>query len=556
MFFYLTNYAIEMIKIFNRSLLKTKFKFRSFRPLSSYDYRNKVRLLDEFYYHENSQIIHTIKKQNSTINVNRSTKIIENIQYVCEYMWRLFEYFYYGGKIGGLVILQKIVGKSEKLDNLMWNVIISSLNSLGPLFVKFGQWMSTRPDLFSYNVIQKLSELQDSVKTQHNINEIENFLIDLYGENWKSFIEYNPKTIGSGSIGSVFKGTMNVKVSVNCKLNFMLQFCVNLFGLKQPRKIINKKTDIVIKAINTDCKKQILTDMYILNHIAKYVDSLDQYKSIEIGNLIRNFSSLMNTQLNLTNEGENLLKFNKNFENEKNIIFPKFVGASENILIETYIDAIPLKTVISNKKYSYYYEQISNTLLDSVIKMFFVDNFIHGDLHPGNIMVKIDENNDSKIIILDSGITYNFSTNDSHKKITNIAFLLMLHKGYKAGLLLIERSLKEQLEKIKSVDDIVDNNLKNADQFCRGIEEIVENSKKENVFSNASVYTDRLLKHARKSNIKLDSELLQLMLALKVVEGIFLSLTPDMTMINNGTKLLLKRIKFSKIKMSEILEIV
>lgn len=549
-----------MLRIFNNSMVKFKFKFSYLRPLSTYNYRHNISVLNDMCYYENPRIVHTIKKPLTNANTNNQSNFIENVKYVCEYIWRLFEYFYYGGKIGGLIILQKVVGKSEKLDNLIWNAIISSLNSLGPLFVKFGQWMSTRPDLFSDQIIQKLSDLQDSVETQYNTNQIDKFLIDLYGKDWKSFITYDPTPIGCGSIGSVFKGTMNVDLIVNSKLNFVLQLFINLFGLDQPTHIVNRKIDVAIKAINTDCKKQISTDMMILNDVSRYVDRLDQYKSIAIGDLIRKFSSLMKIQLDLTNEGENLLKFNKNFSNEPNIMFPNFIGASENLLIETYIDAIPLKNIINDKKYTKHYEQISNTILDSVIKMFFVDNFIHGDLHPGNIMIKIDKNNNPKIIILDSGITYNFSSDDSHQKVANIAFLLMLHKGYKAGLLLIEKSLKEQLEKIKSANNTseitLDNDLKNADEFCKGIEEIVENSKKENAFENASVYTDRLLKYARNSNIKLDSELLQLILALKVVEGIFLSLTPDITMINTGTKLLLKRVKFSKIKMSEILDVV
>jgi aarF domain-containing kinase len=507
-------------------------------------------------------ITKTLEKKSELV---KDSYIVQKAKKIWRYVKRLFTYFLVGTPLAGLLGIREGLklfnSKYDALDNLIWTHLINSLNLLGPFFIKFGQWMSTRPDLFTEELIAKLESLQSSVDAPYDVNKVNEFLEEMYGKEFIKKMQYNSLPIGSGSVGTVFRGNMTVEILVEDDISLWqeLKDYLNLLiggtVVQKSKHVEERNIPIAIKTIHPMCKEIVETDMEILTMFAEYLDSYKTFKMLAFGETLKKFSQVMNSQLNLNNEGRNLRTFSKNFKDEPNIIFPQYIGSSNDILIESYIDGIQLKEIIGNEKYKDVYEKVSMNILDSVIKMFFTDNFIHGDLHPGNLLVDLSDRNSPKICILDSGITYNFLNKNTHQKIANIAFLLMLHKGYDAGLLLVEQELQEKLKMLKQYYNStnfnmpIDKELQNAYEFCKGVEEIVEDCKKENVFKNASNYTDKLLRFAKKSNIKLDSDFLQLLLALKVVEGIFLSLTPEMTMINSGIKLLLPRLEFSNIKL-------
>ena len=222
----------------------------------------------------------------------------------------------------------------------------------------------------------------------------------------------------------------------------------------------------------------------------------------------------MNQQVDLRNEARNMLRFRENFKNDKNIIFPEPLFYKEDILIETFEPGIQMGTLIQNletvdKKTR---KELASRGVNMFFKMVFSHNFVHSDLHPGNILVK-----DNKLIILDTGITANLSARDM--------------KNFKAVFSAVEKGDGAAVG--KEILEQSPNSCENPQQFIAEIEEVVQQFRSK--LNLAQVDVSELLKSVfdlyRKHRVKVEPNFTSVLLGIMVLEGLGRTLDPELDLL-------------------------
>eukprot|EP00038_Savillea_parva_P027254 m.58482 g.58482 ORF g.58482 m.58482 type:complete len:637 (-) comp7825_c0_seq1:3466-5376(-) len=275
-------------------------------------------------------------------------------------------------------------------------VLINFLNDAGCSFQKFGQWLSMRPDIFPEWLVEALGELRQEAPVhpyQHTVMVIEEALGMQIDEIFESI---EPTPVASGSVGQVHRAV-----------------------LKEKYALADGTTDVAVKVRHPAVLDETYIDFKLVYNTIPMINVLLTPLSSTGTSLAMPFAadSLINTiqkQLDFKWEAYNLLEFCHNFaremqepleEDDIRISFPIVSTQllADAVLIESWA---PGKTVANvygdvKAKGGKMSKKLANTILEVTIKMFLRDNFIHGDLHAGNLLW--DE--ESRILtVMDAGL--------------------------------------------------------------------------------------------------------------------------------------------------------
>ena len=275
----------------------------------------------------------------------------------------------------------KILEELERESNSSWQKVLGyrlrlCFEELGPAFIKFGQLLSSREDLFDAGFISEMEKLRDKVKPipfELAKENIENAL----GGKINDFFEYiNPKAIGTASIGVVYEGQLKTGESV------------------------------VIKVRRPNIERMIETDFSILLFLVNQIEKTSaELRGLGLSRIIKDFSSSLQSELNFNVEALNCERFKENLsKRDVDGIFyiPKIYTklTKENILVMEKINGIPFS---DKDRLSPIIDNIHVRLekgLQFFMKSFLQDGFFHADLHGGNFFYM--EN--GKIGIIDYGL--------------------------------------------------------------------------------------------------------------------------------------------------------
>lgn len=261
----------------------------------------------------------------------------------------------------------------EKLRNLFEN--------LGPVFVKFGQLLSTRRDIFSENIISELEKLQDDVKEEDFENIKEVFYKEFSKDIYDVFDEFEKKPLASGSIAQTHLATIKVGS-------------------------IDRK--VVVKVQRKDLDKRVKEDLIIMKDLYKKLESkLDGIESFNFGEIIEEFSLSLNKEIDFEVEKNNIKKYRKLNVKENDLLSPDVYDSysSKKVLTLEYIEGKSIRSVFekkSNKR-----KDMAQKIIEAYVNQMFTYGYFHADPHPGNIFVDKDLN----IYLLDFGIVGNLSEN-------------------------------------------------------------------------------------------------------------------------------------------------
>jgi len=383
-----------------------------------------------------------------------------------------------------------------------WSYAVWATARAGPIWIKFAQWVGTRTDIFPANLCEQCSQFHSSAPA-HSWKETEEMLSKSWS-NWNSFLVFEDKTpLGTGCITQVYKAVL---------------------------KMGSKSQTVAVKVMHPKVREQMQLDLNLFWNVLKFCARLPILKDYlywsDIKSSLQEFEIMMVSQMDLRTEADNLVRFNENFKNNSQIEFPKpYVGyVTKDVLIETFEEGVFISDFFEAP--TGVKKRLAKIGLDGFLDMLFVNCFFHDDLHPGNILVR-EENNDYKLIFLDCGIARAFEG----KYLSNFLDLfqaIVTRDGELAGRLIYERSP-------------CNSHCENPELFCREVRELVD--KVDVVHLKMRSVGDILGKMAQicvKHKVQLEGNYASVVVAVLILEGVGRQLNPDLEILRVLTARLVK----------------
>ncbi|CAF2381967.1 unnamed protein product [Rotaria sp. Silwood2] len=387
-----------------------------------------------------------------------------------------------------------------------------SFEYCGPCFIKLGQWMATRPDLFSAQFCSIFNELHSNAPT-HSESATRKLLRENNINIDSSLFYCLSKPIASGAIAQVYR----------CKID---------------------NHDLIMKIRHPGVQNEIYYDLKILNIltsvITKYL-SKEAFKSLNIEDNIQAFTKNMLLQTNLMIETKNLQIFERNFQKyQSNIRFPHVdssLPSTKDILFETYENGQLLNEFMETCKDTKIRKKIAYLGVNAYLKMLFVDNFVHADLHPGNILVRLDEklSHEPAIILIDVGLTSSLNRRDK-KNFYDLFRAIVNYDAIEAATLLIERA-----PNANEIDD--QSKIGFRKDMSKLIDSVLKTPLKQ---LEVGLVLHNVLDLGKKYHIKMESSFTTLALGTIIIEGIGRQLDPDFDFVNAARPYLQKDFKLVK----------
>lgn len=276
-----------------------------------------------------------------------------------------------------------------------------ALESLGPTFIKFGQALSTRYDLFDKAIVDELVKLQDQVPTFANKEAIEVIETSLKASISEVFSEFDEKPLAAASIAQVYAARLKTGEQV------------------------------VIKVVRPDIRKVILRDISLMETVAKllerYYEDGKRLKPIEV---VEEYSRTILNELDLTIEAANGTQLRANFKDSPIFYVPKIYWqyTRKNILVMERITGVPVGDVETLKALGVDIPLLAKRSVEIFFTQVFKHSFFHADMHPGNIFVDVSQPEDPTYIALDFGIMGTLNEEDKNYLASN--FLAFFNRDY------------------------------------------------------------------------------------------------------------------------------
>ncbi|KEG08635.1 ubiquinone biosynthesis protein [Trypanosoma grayi] len=295
-------------------------------------------------------------------------------------------------------------------EQVLFAKLRDALTAMGPSYIKFGQWMATRPDFFPPALCASLEKLYDNTEP-HRWAHTEKLLRRTFCEAaapdakvtknaTKTITEADGDGEGGGGeaaaagIGEA-QGAMESHHNGLYYLREIETVPVNSGSIAQVHRGVLREevdgipagTEVAIKVTHPYIRECISADVVVMRiFVGLLTFFVPGAAYFDLHRSLREFSSLISSQLDLRQECDNLQQFIYNFRDLPGVIFPKPLPSlcNEDVLIETFEEGQPLQELQSGADH----RDVAERGCHMFIKMLFEDNFVHSDLHPGNLLLR------------------------------------------------------------------------------------------------------------------------------------------------------------------------
>ena len=259
------------------------------------------------------------------------------------------------------------------------------IEELGPIFIKFGQMMATRRDLFGDEITDELEKLLDRVppfplaQARAILEQQLGMPVDA------AFRQFEDREIASASIAQVYGAELHD-------------------GQK-----------VIVKIVRPGIEAQIRKDIEVMTLLARmaerYWDEASRVKPLQV---VREFETTIMNELDLMREAANASELRRHFEASPDLYVP-FVHwdlCREHVLVMERISGIPVSDLKALRENDTNLESLSRKGVEIFFTQVFRHNYFHADMHPGNIFVSTEQPQDPKYIAVDFGIMGSLSVSD------------------------------------------------------------------------------------------------------------------------------------------------
>ncbi|KAG2216183.1 hypothetical protein INT45_003999 [Circinella minor] len=486
--------------------------------------------------------------------------------------------------------------QDERIGTLWWfDLIAAQMERAGPTFIKLAQWIASRTDLFPLALCIRLSKLHSRVDP-HPFSHTRKVLYEAFNQDLHEiFSELDEKPLGVGAIAQVYKAKVRPHILVRymrdqfmVEDNIITPDCVQTLDVdgKTP---INIHTSVAIKVLHPKARQIVHRDLKIMEFFAKALTLIPTMHWISLPDEVHVFGEMMRDQLDLRVEAQHLERFNNLFANTMDIEFPKPVMAftTKDMLIEEYENGIPLNAFLGQAEYvkqcnddditEVYDHKIANIGLNAFLHMLIFYNFVHADLHPGNIMIKFykpkahhpfqkawskamgrylkddgevaverilavsdnpvemhkellalkEEGYSPRLVFIDVGLV-NELNDVNRRNFLDLFQSIAEFDGYRAGELMVERCRTPEL-------------VINPDIFALKMQNLILGLK-HNTFNLGAVRIGNLLHNAmnmvRAHHVKLEGDFINVVVSIMLLEGIGRQLNPDLDLFKSALPVL------------------
>jgi ubiquinone biosynthesis protein len=404
-------------------------------------------------------------------------------------MWRFLSYF---NLFSFLPTSAKTRGESIRI----------ALEELGPIFVKFGQLLSTRRDLIPEDIADELAKLQDRVPpfpTQIAIKIIEKSfqkrLFDL-------FAQFDGAPLASASIAQVHAAKLH------------------------------DSSEVVVKVLRPNIGKIIRQDIGLLYIAAQLTERFwRQGKRLRLIALVAEFEKTIFDELDLLREAASASQLRRNFIDSDKMYVPKIYWncTHENVMVMERIYGIPIADIAALKARNTNMKKLAEYGVEIFFTQVFRDSFFHADMHPGNLFVDVRDPENPKYLGVDFGIMGTLSPSDQRYLAENL--VAFFYRDYrKVALLHIESGWLPPTTRVDEFESAIRT-------VC---EPIFERPLKDISFGQLLL---RLFQTVERFHMEVQPQLMLLQKTLLSIEGLGRQLYPDLDLWTTAKPFMTRWIK-------------
>jgi len=382
-----------------------------------------------------------------------------------------------------------------------------ALEELGPTFVKLGQVLSTRIDLFPAEYIEEFKKLQNQVPPLPFSDIVTQLEEDLGGAITEVFAAVDTTPFAAASIAQVHKATLKSGEPVILKIRRPgIRSIINA-DLRLLQRLADIADDEMIAALHFDPKE-----------------------------IVKEFASSIRGELDFATECRNAERISDSFKDDPSIIIPKvyWQWTSERLNVQQFIEDIPGSDMDAVDAAGFDREELATIGAKAILKMVFEDGFFHADLHPGNVFYRASD----QVVMIDFGMVGRISQTRRYQ-LVDLLYGAIFRDTDRVVKTLMLWSGEEAVSNTSLTTDV--------DQFIDRVHGVPLKS------LNIVELTSDLVAILRTHNLSLPPDLTLLIKAFVSLDGMGRQLAPDFDMVTVATPFL-KRVALKKYAPEEMLK--